>query len=139
MITTTEGADVDRQHVRDWVAGYERAWRAPGTAALAGLFTAGASYRPGPYDEAVTGLPAIAALWEAEREGPAEVFTMNSDVVAADGDTAVVRVEVRYGDPVRQEYRDLWILRFADDGRCAAFEEWPFWPGQPLTASGGAG
>ena len=32
---------------------------------------------------------------------------MTSDVVAADGDTAVVRVEVGYGDPVHQEFRDL--------------------------------
>jgi hypothetical protein len=40
-------------------------------------------------------------------------------------------VEVSYGDPVRQEYRDLWIVGFAGDGRCASFEEWPFWPEQP--------
>ncbi len=75
-------------------------------------------------------------MWEAEREGPDEVFRMTSEVVAADGDTAVVRVEVGYGDPVRQEYRDLWIVRFAGDGRCASFEEWPFWPEQPDQAPG---
>jgi hypothetical protein len=43
----------------------------------------------------------------------------------------VARVEVWYGDPVRQEYRDLWIMRFAGDGRCRSFEEWPYWPQQP--------
>jgi hypothetical protein len=51
---------------------------------------------------------------------------MTSEVVAVDGDTAVVRVEVWYGDPVQQEFRDLWVIRFAADGRCAAFEEWWF-------------
>src|SRR5207247_503163 len=56
---------------------------------------------------------------------------MASEIVAVDGGTAVVRVEVRYGNPVHQEYRDLWVIRFAADGRCAVFEEWPFWPGQP--------
>jgi hypothetical protein len=25
---------------------------------------------------------------------------------------------------------DLWVLRFDDAGRCTAFEEWPFAPGQ---------
>jgi ketosteroid isomerase-like protein len=125
---------VNKAQVADWVAAYERAWRAPGTGALAGIFSEDASYRQGPYDEPVTGLPAIADMWEAERDGPAEVFRMTSDVIAADGDTAVVRVEVSYGDPVRQEYRDLWVLRFADDGRCASFEEWPFWPEQPHLA-----
>ena len=127
---------MNRGQVRDWVTAYERAWRAPGTGALAEIFTADARYQQGPYDEPVTGLAAIGGMWEAEREGPGEVFRMTSEVVAADGDTAVVRVEVGYGDPVRQEYRDLWILRFAADGRCASFEEWPFWPGQPDQAPG---
>jgi hypothetical protein len=69
-------------------------------------------------------------LWEAEREGPEEVFRLSSEVVAVEGDTAVVRVRVEYGEPVEQEFRDLWVMRFAPDGRCAAFEEWPFWPGK---------
>ncbi len=60
---------------------------------------------------------------------------MSSDVVAVDGDTAVVRLEVRYGEPVHQEYRDLWIIiRMTGDGLCRDFQEWPFWPGQPHTA-----
>ena len=122
-----------------WVAAYERAWRAPGTGALAGIFTGDATYRQGPYDEPVTGLPAIARMWEAERDGPDEVFRMTSDVIAVDGDASVVRVEVSYGEPVRQEYRDLWVLRFASDGRCTWFEEWPFWPEQPRMATGGPG
>jgi len=42
-----------------------------------------------------------------------------------------VRVEVWYGDPVQQEFRDLWVIRFAADGRCAAFEEWWFSPKRP--------
>ncbi|MFG2099247.1 hypothetical protein ACGFJ5_01450 [Micromonospora echinaurantiaca] len=75
-------------------------------------------------------------MWEAERAGPDEVFRMTSEIVAVDGDTAVVRLEVRYGDPVHQEYRDLWIMRFAEDGRCGSFEEWPFWPAQPTASQG---
>ena len=128
---------MNREQVSDWVAAYERAWRAPGTGALAGIFTQDATYRQSPYEEPITGLPAIAAMWDAERDGPDEVFHMTSDVIAADGDTAVVRVEVRYGDPVHQQYRDLWVLRFADDARCDWFEEWPFWPGQAHTAAAG--
>jgi hypothetical protein len=55
--------------------------------------------------------------------------------VAVDGDVAVVGLHVQYGEPAAQRYRDLWVLRFAEDGRCAAFEEWPFWPGRPRVAS----
>jgi hypothetical protein len=51
--------------------------------------------------------------------------------------TAVVRAEVGYGDPVRQEYRDLWVLRLGNDGRCSWFEEWPFWPERPYHSDAG--
>jgi ketosteroid isomerase-like protein len=117
-----------REQAEAWIAAYERAWRAPGTEALGELFTPDATYLQGPYDEPVIGLPAIGRMWEAEREGPDEAFRMTSDVVAVDGATAVARLEVHYGDPVWQQWRDLWVIRFADDGRCAAFEEWPVSP-----------
>jgi ketosteroid isomerase-like protein len=119
---------MDRDQVTRWVEAYEAAWRAPGTGALAGIFAPGAVYRQGPYDEPVSGLPAIARMWEAQRDGPGEVFELSSDIVAAEGDTAVVRAEVRYGNPVTEEWRDLWIIRLAPDGLCASFEEWPLAP-----------
>ncbi|WP_026874573.1 YybH family protein [Jiangella gansuensis] len=119
---------MDRAHVTSWVEGYERAWRSPGVTALAELFAADGSYLQGPYRQPVLGLAAIEEMWEAERDGPDEVFSMVTEVIAVDGDTAVVRADVAYGDPVTQEYRDLWIVRFDDDGCCREFEEWPFAP-----------
>jgi hypothetical protein len=56
-----------------------------------------------------------------------------AEPVAVEGRHAVVRLEVRYGDPAPQEYRDLWVLRFAPDGRVEEFEEWAYWPGKPYT------
>ena len=126
----------DRVMVGRWLAAYEAAWRAPGTEGLAGIFTDDASYRQSPYEEPVVGLDAISRMWDAERDGPDEVFSFATDILAVDGPTAVVRAEVRYGDPLRQEYRDLWIMNLGGDGRCSSFEEWPFWPGQPLMAQG---
>lgn len=122
---------MDEDRLRAWVAAYERAWRTPGTDGLGELFTEDATYQQAPYMEPLRGLAAIAVMWEAERAGADEVFRMTGEPVAVDGDTGVLRVEVFYGDPVEQEYRDLWIARFADDGRCRAFEEWPFWPETP--------
>jgi ketosteroid isomerase-like protein len=126
----------DRVMVGRWLAAYEAAWRAPGTEGLAGIFTDDATYRQSPYEEPVVGLDAIRRMWDAERDGPDEVFSIATDILAVDGPTAVVRVEVRYGEPLRQEYRDLWIMNLDGDGRCSSFEEWPFWPGQPLMAQG---
>jgi signal transduction histidine kinase len=121
---------VDRAWVADWVRRYELAWRTAGTKMLAELFTDDATYSTAPYASTYEGLAAIAELWDEQREGPDEAFTMASDVVAVDGDrdTALVRVEVHYGEPQPAEWRDLWVIEFADDGRCRAFEEWPFAP-----------
>jgi uncharacterized protein (TIGR02246 family) len=127
---------IDRAAVSRWVAGYETAWRATGTEGLASLFTEDATYLQSPYEKPVKGLDAIRRMWDAERDGPDETFTLATGTLAVDGDIAVVRAEVRYGDPVRQEYRDLWILRFGGDGRCRWFEEWPYWPERPYSAGG---
>ena len=116
-----------REAVTTWINDYETAWRTAGTDGVAELFTADAVYRQGPYREPVTGLPAIAAMWEAERDGPDEGFDLVAEVLAVEAATAVARVSVRYHDPAR-EYLDLWVMRFAPDGRCASFEEWPYAP-----------
>ena len=122
---------MDRGAVTRWLAAYEAAWRTAGSGPLAALFTTDASYRMSPYAEPVRSLAAIAELWEAERDGPDEDFSMKHEILAVDGDTAVVRLEVRYDEP-DGEFRDLWVMRFAPDGRCSDFEEWPFAPGQDI-------
>lgn len=124
---------IDRASVEVWIAAYERAWRTAGTDPLATIFTEDACYRMSPYEKPAGGLAEIGALWERQRTGPMEKFEMSSKLVAVEGDTAVARIEVAYAG--RAEYRDLWIIRFAADGRCREFEEWPYWPGQPISPS----
>jgi uncharacterized protein (TIGR02246 family) len=128
---------VDRAELTDWLGRYERAWRSPGTDALAELFTEDATYSTAPYESPHRGLAAIRGMWEAERSGPDEDFEMSSEVVAVQGDTAVARVVVQYltakekegrRHRQRREYRDLWIVRLDESGLCSHFEEWPFWP-----------
>jgi ketosteroid isomerase-like protein len=129
-----QGMTVNRDRVGVWVAAYKRAWRTAGTGALRSLFTEDATYRMSPYDEPAVGLGQIGEIWERERQGHDEEFEMTHEIVAVEPDTAVVRVEVQYGPPACSQYRDLWVVRFAADGRCREFEEWPFWPGQQIIA-----
>ncbi len=110
---------------------YERAWRSSGTDHLGELFSPDVTYVPSPWAPALRGLDQLAPFWEAERDGPDEEFVLSSEVVAVDGSTAVVRLSVEYQGPDTSRWRDLWVLRFAPDGRCGTFEEWPFAPGQP--------
>jgi ketosteroid isomerase-like protein len=120
-----------RSEVERWVDDYQRLWRSPGTAGLTEIFTEDATYRTSPWAAPVVGSAALADLWEAEREGPGEPFTMASEVVAVDGPVAVVRVAVDYERESGGRWRDLWVVGFAEDGRCRSFEEWPFAPDQP--------
>jgi ketosteroid isomerase-like protein len=124
---------MDRAQLADWVERYERAWRAPGTDALAELFTEDAIYSTTPYAEPHRGLEAIRVMWDAERT-PEQEFTMAAEIVAADGELGVVRLRVDYRVPRFQQYRDLWVIRLEADGRCSSFEEWPYWQSD----SGGA-
>jgi uncharacterized protein (TIGR02246 family) len=129
---------MDRARLADWLARYESAWRSPGTEALAGLFTHDATYSTRPYETPHRGLEAIARMWEAERPA-GEQFEISTEIVAVEGDTGVARIEVHYHRPREQQYRDLWIVRLDDSGRCFHFEEWPFWPpGSRGAAAGGA-
>ncbi len=116
---------MERHAVEHWIAGYERAWRTPGTDSLRMLFTSDITYVPSPWAEPVVGLDALAHYWEAERDGPDEEFSFHSDIIAIERRTAIVRVSVDY---VAQSWRDLWLLRFDIGGRCSVFEEWPFAP-----------
>ena len=126
---------MDRAQVSTWIDRYEQVWRTPGTDALREIFTEDAVYSQGPYQEPRRGLAEISAMWEETRDGPDEAFRMTHEVIAVDGDTAVARIEVWYGRPVKHEYRDLWVMRFAADGRCRSYEEWPFAPRQPITTA----
>jgi ketosteroid isomerase-like protein len=128
---------MDRAQLSEWIAGYERAWRTPGTGALADLFTEDAIYSTAPYESPHRGLVAIGQMWEAERADADEDFSISSEILAVERDRGVVRVEVQYRKPAEREgrsnrqereYRDLWIVRLNDGGLCFEFEEWPFWP-----------
>ena len=119
---------MDRTTLASWIARYERQWRTAGTDGLFQLFSADLTYRPSPWREPIRSLEALARFWDEAREGPDEQFTMTTEVVAVDGDVGVARVEVTYERGER--WRDLWVVRLDSDGRCTAFEEWPFTPGQ---------
>jgi uncharacterized protein (TIGR02246 family) len=122
---------MDRTEVMQWVAEYERVWRAGDVSAVAQLFTDDAHYLTSPYSEPKVGLAAIQDFW---RDDEGRTFEVTAEPVAVEGQDAVVRLEVRYGQPQPQEYRDLWVLRFAPDGRVEHFEEWAYWPGRSYTA-----
>jgi hypothetical protein len=70
-IVRHHGQVTDRAQVTRWLAGYESAWRAPGTQGLAGLFTGDASYLRSP-----TNRPSLAERLGLDMD---QAFTMLRD------------------------------------------------------------
>ena len=124
----------DRAMVSRWLASYEAAWRAPGTEGLAEIFTDDATYRHSPYAEPVVGLNSLQRMWDEDRDGPDEVFTLATEMVAVDGLTAVVRAEVRYGTRSARSTATCGSGRYVTTAAAVPFEEWPYWPGRPYSA-----
>jgi ketosteroid isomerase-like protein len=120
---------LEREGVARWIADYEAAWRRGRSADLGGLFTADAVYCTSPGAEPLAGIGQIRHWWRAESD-PAERWELTAEVLAVDGDRAVARLDVRYSAPAQHRFLDLWLMRFAPDGRCAQFEEW-YWSPEP--------
>lgn len=111
----------DRDAVRQWMDRYLRAWTTNEADDVAVLFTEDARYFTLPTREPVVGRAAIVAMWLQRADKPGG-WTARLDVIAVDGDTAVVDGEVDYvGSP---DFRNLWVIKFGADGRAVEFTEW---------------
>lgn len=110
--------------VEQWVDGYRRAWESNDPDDVRRLFTDDAEYRLTPSAEPWVGQEAIVAGW-LEHQDPPGSTEWSWERVAVEGDTAVVRCATVYPDgPKRGTYDNLWVLRFADDGRVRSFTDW---------------
>lgn len=116
-----EGATVEA-----WVAAYRRAWTSNDPAAIGALFTDDAEYLPTPWSAPWSGRETIVRRWLGRRDEPG-TWTVESEVRGAEGDLGIVRGETTYlatADEPKARYANLWLIRFAPDGRARRFEEW---------------
>jgi ketosteroid isomerase-like protein len=118
----------DRALVQRWLDGYVRAWRSYDEAEIADLWTEGAVWFY-PFGVRATGRIAITAEWMAEKH----VFTdggydAHYEPIAIERGLVVTHGRTLFFDPetgeTQTEYDNIWVLRFAPDGRCAEFHEW---------------
>lgn len=114
--------------LQDWLDRYIAAWRANEPEPIAALFTEDAVYRYTPYggeDHALRGHGAIVDGWLAEGDDP-DAWDARYEPYAIEGDRAVATGWSRYdatdGAPART-FHNVFLLRFAADGRCTEFTE----------------
>ena len=118
---------MDRTSVQHWLDAYVEAWRANSREPIEALFTDDVVYRFAPYgDKHVRrGIDAVAEEWLREPDAP-ESWDAHYEPFAVDGDTAVATGWSRYfatGNEAERTYRNVYLLRFAPDGRCSEFTE----------------
>ena len=90
------------------------------------MFSADAVYWYDPCTEPRSGGGAIVADWLKDRDESGTYEGAYRPVLVA-GEQAVARGYSRYlntNGTVRDEYDNLFLLRFDVDGRCAEFREW---------------
>ena len=106
--------------VDKWITAYRAAWESNDPGDIGALFTADALYYGEPFTEPARGRGAIIARWLEHQDAPGTTkFTWN--VLSSSSDLAFVQCETDYGSV---KYSNLWVIRFAADGRATEFTEW---------------
>jgi ketosteroid isomerase-like protein len=117
---------VDERAVAAWLDGYSQAWGTYDPEQIGALFSEDVEYHYDPFQAPVRGREALVADWLKDRDEAGTYEGRYRPVLVA-GDQAVARGYSRYFDTngaVRDEYDNLFLLRFDADGRCIEFREW---------------
>lgn len=107
--------------IDNWITGYRTAWHSNSPDDIRALFTDDATYRTTPHAEPWVGQDAIVSGWREAADEPGDA-TFDWQVVAETDDLAFVQGVTRYRDD--EDYSNLWVIRFAPDGRASEFTEW---------------
>lgn len=111
----------DSTTITAWINGYLRAWDSNEPQHIRELFTDDAEYFTAPFLPPSTGIDEIIAFWLRDRDEAGDhTFTWTER--GLDGDVAFVEGETIYTSGRR--YANLWVIRFAGDGRATSFTEW---------------
>lgn len=117
---------MNRDDLENWLTRYRHAWSTDAPADIEALFTEDASYSPWPYATPWQGREVIVEKWIGRGDSK-RPWTFEHRIVAVDGDLGVVEGVTGYpahGDEEKSEFKNLWLIRLAPDGRASQFAEW---------------
>lgn len=112
-----------------WMHAYLAAWASNEPEDIRALFTEDASYRTEPYTDPWHGHEQIVDGWLHHADSP-DSFTFEWAPLAVTPELSVVEGTTRYATGT--VYSNLWVIRFAPDGRAHDFTEW--WMDQAQTS-----
>ncbi len=110
------------ERLDQWMDGYVLAWSSNEEEHIRALFTEDAVYDPQTADGEWDGIEEIVARWQEIDDDEDNWAFQWRPLVETDG-LAIVTGRTRYEEPPAS-YRNLFVIRFSDDGRCYDFTEW---------------
>jgi len=110
------------ERLDDWMDLYVDAWSTNDPELIAAMFTEDAVYDPQTADGELHGPAEIIAWWKEKDEDPENWDFEWLPVVETD-EVAVVTGTTQYFDPAAV-FRNLFVIKFDEDGRCRDFTEW---------------
>lgn len=115
--------DTNLEAVTLWVDAYRRAWESNEPDDIRALFAEDAEYLTEPFAEPWRGHDEIVEQWLKAKDDPGDT-TFEWHPVAANDDVAVVQGRTVYTGKTHGVYDNLWVIRWAHDGRARSFTEW---------------
>lgn len=110
------------ERLERWMDGYVLAWSTNEPEHIGALFTEDAVYDPQTAGGEWHGLEEIVRRWK-EIDDDEENWDFEWLPLVETDDLAIVTGRTRYSEPPLN-YRNLFVIRFAEDGRCRDFTEW---------------
>jgi hypothetical protein len=119
---------MNRSDLQSWLDRYLEAWRANERAPIEALFTDDVVYRWRPYEShpAAHGIDEVVDGWLGDAQDEPGTWEARYEAFAVDGDRAVATGFSRYfatDDEPEKTYHNVFLMRFAPDGRCSEFTE----------------
>jgi hypothetical protein len=104
-----------------WITAYRQAWESNEPADISALFTEDGVYRPAPAEHPWVGHDAIVAGWLDARDEPGDT-TFTWETVVDTPELGIAQGVSSYASG--SVYDNLWVVRFAPDGRARSFTDW---------------
>jgi SnoaL-like domain len=116
---------LSRDRFGAWLGRYVEAWRSRDPEVIGDLFSEDCNYHYRAGSHTVSGREAIVASWlEEDDDGRWEAAY---EPLAVEDEVHVAVGWTRYFDEstaLRDEYSNIFVCRFDEDGRCREFSEW---------------
>ena len=110
-----------------WFDRYIEAWKSHDPEIIGDLFSADVSYSQNGGQTSLAGRAAVVRDWREEPYAPNTSWKASYEPLAIEGEVHVGIGSTRYYDEgglVRDEFSNIFVCRFDDEGRCSDLREW---------------